>query len=157
MYAETIPALSKMLSNLERWLDDAVEVAEARGFDPDVLLACRLAPDMFTLTRQIQAACDSAKFIAARLGGVDAPSDPDSETTLAEVRARIARTREFVASVPEAGFVESGSRELVLPFLQGGSVTVSRVTLPTAPTASTTTGIHPTSLALTRDALSSTS
>ncbi|MFT5460652.1 MAG: hypothetical protein ACI9K2_007172, partial [Myxococcota bacterium] len=46
----------------------------------------------------------------------------------AEVRARIARTREFVASVPEAGFVESGSRELVLPFLQGGSVTGSDYT-----------------------------
>jgi hypothetical protein len=54
--------------------------------EPAALLDERLAPDMFTLRQQVQTACDQAKNTAARLAGVEPPSHPDEETTIAESR-----------------------------------------------------------------------
>ena len=90
------PAAQDAASNLDAWLGKAVEHAEARTFDPEVLLATRLVPDMYSLTRQIQAACDQAKLPAARLAGKTPPVHPDTETTLAELRARIASVVEYL-------------------------------------------------------------
>ena len=63
----------KLLQNLDGWLQKAVAYAEAKKFDPNVLLESRLAPDMFPLMRQIQAACDQAKYgaIVDRVQGLD--------------------------------------------------------------------------------------
>ena len=49
------PQFVKMLKNLDAWLVEAKESAEARDFDVANLLVARLAPDMFNLTRQVQA------------------------------------------------------------------------------------------------------
>jgi hypothetical protein len=89
LYDATIPQFTTMLRNVERWLDKAVAFAEQKKFDPETLLTARLAPDQYPLLRQIQAACDSAKFAAAKLTGKEPPSDPDVETNLAEIRERI--------------------------------------------------------------------
>src|SRR5688572_27764546 len=80
----------KVLANMDRWLDKAVEPATAKKYDPNVLLQARLAPDMFPLVRQIQAACDVAKLGVSRVTGKEAPSHPDTEATIDEIRARIA-------------------------------------------------------------------
>ena len=63
---------------------------------PGNLLRARLAPDMFDLTRQIQIATDQAKGCGARLAGVEVPKFEDVETTIPELKARIARTQEFL-------------------------------------------------------------
>ncbi len=114
-----ITQLSKMLRNLEGWLGKAEAHAEERGFEVDVLVGTRLAPDQFALARQIQASCDTAKFAAARLSGGEAPSHPDEETTVAELRARIHATLAYLETVTPESLEGSGDRDIQLPFAKG--------------------------------------
>ncbi len=102
MYQASAPRFVNMLKNLAAILDKAQAHAEARKIDPAVLLASRLYPDMFTLTRQVQVACDNAKGAAARLAGVEVPKHEDTEQTFADLKARIAKTIDFVDSFKPA-------------------------------------------------------
>ncbi|MFI8483117.1 DUF1993 family protein [Pseudomonas sp. NPDC078700] len=98
MYQASVPVFTRMLSNLDAILDKAQAHAEATGFDSAVLVNARLAPDMYPLARQIQIATDAAKGCVARLAGVDVPSFADTEASIAELKARIAKTAAFVQS-----------------------------------------------------------
>jgi hypothetical protein len=113
-YFTAFTTASRGLANADAILDKAVASAESRKFDPAILLTARLAPDMFTFTRQIQIACDHGKGMMARLGGVENPKFEDKEASFPELKARIARTLEFVRSVPEAGFAGCEDRDLVV-------------------------------------------
>ncbi|HTJ81729.1 MAG TPA: DUF1993 family protein, partial [Polyangiaceae bacterium] len=96
--------MAKMLENLDRWLDKGAEHATAKKFDVDSLLISRLAPDQFPLSRQIQSACDAAKFAAARAAGKEAPKHPDTEATVKELKERIAAVVAYLRSFSEADF-----------------------------------------------------
>jgi uncharacterized protein len=109
----------KMLSNIDAWLDKATAHAKAKSFDPSVLLGARLAPDQYPLVRQIQVACDQAKFIAARLSGKEPPKHPDTEQTLDEIRARIRSTMDYLGTFESSDFHGSEARLVALPFLEG--------------------------------------
>lgn len=117
LYDACVPQMSKMLRNLDAWIDEAVAYAEEREFDPEHLTTARLSPDMFTLTQQVQSACDTAKFAAYRLGGKEAPRQADEEKTIAELKARIASTIEMIEAVARADFEGAADRVLELPFL----------------------------------------
>lgn len=119
IYKATVPQLAKMLRNLDAWLVKAAEYAASRHTDPDDLTDARLAPDQFTLTRQVQSACDTAKFTVARLTGGTAPSHPDTETTLAALRERIAVTVAYIESVDEAAFQGASARIVPMPYPKG--------------------------------------
>jgi hypothetical protein len=119
LYEPCILQSRKMLSNLERWLDKGQAHAKAKGFDPNVLAGMRLAPDQFSLTRQVQAACDQAKFAAARLTGKEAPSHPDTEQTIDELRERLRKVSGYLEGFTEQDFAGTDSRDVVLPFLEG--------------------------------------
>jgi len=129
MYSLSAPVFTRMLENLLRWLEKAEAHAKAKGFDVDVLLAARLAPDMFPLVRQVQVAADAAKFGVARLAGVEAPSFPDDEKTLGELRERVRRTIEFVRSVPAAKLVGSEDRDVAVPRRDGSTTLKGQVFL----------------------------
>lgn len=96
LYQASVPVFRQILGALDGLLDKAEAYAAERKIDPSVLLQTRLFPDMFPLVRQVQIACDHAKGAAARLAGVAVPSYEDTEATLAELKARIARTLAFV-------------------------------------------------------------
>ena len=98
MYQASAPRFANMLKNLSAILDKAQAHAEAKKIDQGVLLGCRLYPDMFALTRQVQIACDNAKGAVARLAGVEVPKHEDTEQTFADLKARIAKTIDFVSS-----------------------------------------------------------
>ena len=117
----------RALTNLDAILDKAVASAEARKFDPNVLLGCRLAPDMFTFTRQVQIACDFGKGPIARLAGIENPKFEDTETTFPELKARIAKTIAFVKSVPESSLAGAEDRDITI---QAGSQTLEFKGLP---------------------------
>ena len=102
MYQASAPRFANTLKNLSAILDKAQAHVEARKIDPAVLLASRLYPDMFPLIRQVQIASDNAKGAVARLAGVDVPKYEDTEQTLPELKARIARTIDFVSSFKPA-------------------------------------------------------
>jgi hypothetical protein len=91
-----------MLDALSSILDKAQAFAEAKNIDPQVLLSSRLAPDMFALGRQIQIACDGSKAAVARAAGIENPKHEDTEVTIADFKARIAKTLAFIESVPAA-------------------------------------------------------
>lgn len=101
-----------MLTNLQKWLVKAEAHATAKKFDVNsLLLTARLAPDQFVLMRQIQSACDAAKFLGARLSGKDAPKNADTEQTLEEIRARIGATLAFLETIKEEDFKGGADRE----------------------------------------------
>ena len=114
LYQASVPQFLRALGQLSAILDKAVADAEARKIDPAVFVNARLAPDMYSLARQIQAASDAAKFGAARLAGIEAPSFPDTETTFPELQERIAKTVAFLKSVDPAAIEGQEGREIVL-------------------------------------------
>jgi len=116
-----VSQFTKMLGNLSAILDKAAVFAEPKKIDMEVLLNARLAPDQFNLLRQIQIACDTANLGAARLTGKEAttPSFPDTEKTLAEVKARIASTIEILRKLTEADFAQSATRRISQPRWEG--------------------------------------
>lgn len=116
---EVIPQYAKMLGNIERWLDKASAHAAAKKFDVETLVQARLAPDMYPLVRQIQSACDSAKFSACYLAGKTPPVHPDNETTIAELRARLQSCRAFLETIKESELAGWEERKVAPKFLQG--------------------------------------
>jgi uncharacterized protein len=115
MYSASVPVFVRMLGNLSSWLDKAETHAAAHHFEPQVLVNARLYPDMLPLSAQVQIACDSAKAAVARLAGLEAPRHEDTEQTFAELRARIAKTLDFVRSVPAAQIDGSEARVISIP------------------------------------------
>ena len=116
IYEMSIPVLTLGLTNLAGLLDKGTTHAENRKFDANVLTHARLFPDMLPFTRQVLIACDMAKGCAARLAGVENPKFEDTETTMPELKARIAKTKAFLASVQPAQFNDAEMREIVLTF-----------------------------------------
>src|SRR5688572_6294190 len=104
VYENAVVQPKKMLENLGRWLEKAVEHAKQKSFDADTLLTARLAPDQYSLVRQVQAACDAAKFPAARLSAQKPPSHPDTEKTMPEIRERVRVTVAYLETLKEADF-----------------------------------------------------
>src|SRR3954470_19447052 len=99
MYYQTITRMKKMLGHLDKWLELSVAFAQSKSFDPNVFLGLRLAPDQFAFSRQVQIACDTAKLAAARITGKEAPVQPDTEQTVAELRARIKSVIAFLDGI----------------------------------------------------------
>ena len=120
--ADVIAAFDTMLANLDKWLETATTHAQGKGFEPDVLAQARLAPDQYALVQQVQSACDSAKFAAAYMSGTPAPSHPDTEQTMAELRARVRTCRAYLAGFKPADFAEGEQRPVSPAWMQGNSV-----------------------------------
>jgi uncharacterized protein len=118
MYDASIPFFIRTLTNLSKILGKAIAYAEAKKIDPSVLVNARLAPDMFPLSRQVQIACDMVKGGAARLANVEIPSYADTESTLPELQARIAKTIAFMQSVKPAQVEGSEDRTVTLKVAQ---------------------------------------
>ena len=100
MYQASVPRFANILGNLSGILDKAQAHADARKIDGAVLTSDRLFPDMLPMVKQVQIACDTAKGVVARLAGMEIPAYDDNEVTLADLKARIAKTIAFIQSVP---------------------------------------------------------
>ena len=118
LYDVSIPVLTLSLSNLAAILDKAASHAESKKVDPKVFPQARLIVDMLPLSSQIQIACDSAKGAAARLAGVEIPKHEDTEATLADLKARVTKTLEFIKTLKPEQFQGAETREIVLQFPQ---------------------------------------
>ena len=114
MHAMSVGVFTHTLGNLSAVLEKGVAYAKHRKFEPAVLLASRLAPDMFPLTRQVQIACDIAKNAVARLAGQEPPRFPDTETSFEELHARIARTVDYLKSIPPGALEGAETRDIKL-------------------------------------------
>ncbi|HEX5611128.1 MAG TPA: DUF1993 family protein [Burkholderiales bacterium] len=114
MYQASAPRFASTLKNLAAILDKAEAHALAKKIEPSVLLASRLYPDMHPLVRQVQIASDNAKGAVARLAGLEVPKYEDNEQTFAELKARIAKTIDFVSSVKASQIDGSEEKEIHL-------------------------------------------
>jgi hypothetical protein len=123
LYDLTIAQFTKTLQNLSLCLDKAAAFADAKKFDAAVLLQSRLAPDQFTLLRQVQVACDTAKTCAARLAGKDAPAHEDNEKTIADAKARIDKVVAYLATYSEKDFAGALERHVSQPRWAGKFLT----------------------------------
>jgi hypothetical protein len=112
MYQASVPVFTKMLGNLSAILKKGEEFAAAKKIEPSVLLNARLAADMFPLTRQVQIACDSAKFTVGRISGVEIPAFEDNEASFGDLQARIEKTVAFLKSVPESAIDGTEAKDI---------------------------------------------
>jgi uncharacterized protein len=115
MSQAALPVFEINLNALSAILDKAEAFATAKKIDPAVLLHSRLSPDMFDLTRQIQVATDGARRGSARLAGVEAPSYEDNETTIAQLKERIAKTIAFLKTLDRKQIDAAADREITFP------------------------------------------
>jgi uncharacterized protein len=116
LYDFSVPMLIRGLTNLSGILDKAAAHAEAKKFDALALAQTRLFPDMFPLARQVQITCDTAKGAAARLAGIDIPKHEDTETTLADLKQRVAKTLDFLRTVKPDMLKDAEGRSIELKF-----------------------------------------
>jgi len=110
MYQLSVPTFIHMLKNLEGILEKAAAHAEAKKIAPSALLNCRLFPDMFSMSRQVQIASDGAKAGAARLCGMEPPAFEDNETSFAELVTRLRKTVAYLETFKPEQFDESENR-----------------------------------------------
>jgi hypothetical protein len=115
MSKSCLPALEIGLNALSGVLDKGAAFAAAKKVEPVVITGLRLAPDMFPLTRQVQIACDQAKNGAARLAGVEPPRFEDTETTIDQLKARVAKTIDYVKSLDAKAIEASADRDITFP------------------------------------------
>ena len=119
MYDVSIPIFVLSLNNLAAILDKAATHAEVKKVDPKALPAARLIVDMLPLSAQIQIACDTAKGAAARLAGVDPPKHEDTESTIPELKARVAKTLDFIKGIKPEQLQGAEARDIELKFPSG--------------------------------------
>lgn len=114
MYQASAPRFINILGNLSNILDKAQAHVEAKKIDPSVLPAYRLFPDMLPMTSQVQIACDAAKGVMARLAGIENPVFEDTEKTLPDLKARVAKTIAFIQSVTPAQIDGTEDKDIVI-------------------------------------------
>lgn len=96
MYQVSVPLFARGLNNLAGILRRGEAHAEAKNIEPSVLLAARLYPDMFPLSRQVQVASDTARGCVARLAGMEPPAYDNNEKIFGELLARIEKTLAYI-------------------------------------------------------------
>jgi hypothetical protein len=112
LYEITVPVFVRALRNLDHLLAKAA----GSGLDEQGLLDARLAPDMLPLTKQVQIACDTAKLAVTRIAQAEPRPMADDETSLADLRDRIARTIAYVEEADPAAFDGREAAEIRLKF-----------------------------------------
>ena len=115
MSQASLPVFEIMLGALSAVLDKAEAFAAAKKLDPAVLPNMRLAPDMFPLSRQVQVATDQAKNGAARLADVEPPRFEDTEATLGELKARLAKTIAYLKTLDPKRIDAAAERNVTFP------------------------------------------
>src|SRR5690349_17134962 len=118
MYAVSVGVFTRQLTNLLAQLEKAEAMATERKFKVETLVGQRLIWDMAPLSFQIQNATDHAKGAAARLAGRELPSWPDDEKTFADLKARIRKALDYLATFKPEDI--DGSEEKVVTLKRNG-------------------------------------
>ncbi|MFZ1987624.1 MAG: DUF1993 domain-containing protein [Minisyncoccia bacterium] len=123
LYSVTIPMFQNALKALSGVLDKAVAHAAEKGVDPDTYLTKQLAPDQFPFVKQIQIACDHLKAFPFRMKGEEVPSVPDTETTIAELKMRIAHTLKILEEVKPEDINANEDQKIRFSYFPGKHLT----------------------------------
>src|ERR1700741_342145 len=112
MYTVSIPVFMQHLNGLNTVLDKAAGWAAARKVNETDLLNMRLSPDMFNLARQVRAATDHAVNAAGRLSGKELLKLANDETTIAQLKDRIAKTADYLKNIKQSDIDGTESKEI---------------------------------------------
>ena len=115
VHEASVPIFRQSLAALSAVLDKAEEHCKNDDRDPTELLATRLAPDMYTLTEQVQRATFHASQCTAQLGQVETPSFDNDEANFDDLRGRISNTINYVSSFTPDRFEGSEQRIHQIP------------------------------------------
>jgi uncharacterized protein len=115
MYSASVPVFQRMLGNLSHFLDKAQAYADSKKFDTAVLVNSRLAPDMLNFATQIRIACDASKLAISRIAGIEAPKFEDKESTFDELKARIQKTLDYLATVKPEQLNGTEAKDITFP------------------------------------------
>ena len=121
LYKSSVPIFVQFLTSLSGNLDKAAAFAEAKKVEPSVLLNTRLAPDMFPLVRQVRAATDHAINACGRLAGVELPKFENDETTIPQLKERIAKTIDFIKGLKPTQIDGTEDKEIKIVFPSGAT------------------------------------
>ena len=119
-----VPAYLQILNSLTGILAKAEAHCAAKKIAPEVLLGSRLYPDMLPLSKQVQLVCDFATKGCARLTHSEVPSIPDTENSFEELKARLARTIDYVKAFKPAQFEGAETRDVTFPAGPDKSITM---------------------------------
>ncbi len=119
MIHEAFQQMKKQLGQMDKWFEAAAAHADAKKFDSKNFLGIRLIVDQLPLSFQVQTACDTVKMAAARLSGKVAPSHPDTEQTLDELRTRIKSVIGYLDGFSAEDFAAAETRSITLPRWEG--------------------------------------
>ena len=111
----SVAAYLQILGSLTGILGKAEAHCKAKNIQPDALLGARLYPDMLPFTRQVQLTCDFATKGCARLTHSEVPSIPDTEKSFEDLKARLAKTIDYVKSFKPAQFDGAETRDVTFP------------------------------------------
>ncbi|MDR3571821.1 MAG: DUF1993 domain-containing protein [Candidatus Pacebacteria bacterium] len=130
LYTVTVPPMMKALTALSGILDKTAAHAQSKqlewhpeGMQEEALLNSRLISDQFPFIRQVQVACDNAKNGVARIAGIEAPKHEDTEKSIAELKARIDKTVEFLKTIKPEQVIGQDARKVSLAFWEGKEMT----------------------------------
>jgi uncharacterized protein len=124
MHDRSITVYDRFLGGLSKILTKAEAHCTAKNIKPEALLDFRLFPDMFPFIRQVQLSCDFAARAAARLAGQEPAGFPDTETSFAELQARITAARDYLKSFDPALYDGAEARPITLK-VRGSDMTMS--------------------------------
>jgi uncharacterized protein len=119
MYTVSVPVFIQHLNGLNTVLDKAATWAAARKVNETDLLNMRLSPDMFNLARQVRAATDHAANAAGRLAGKELLKFANDETTIAQLKDRIAKTIDYLKNIKQSEIDGTESKEISIAFPSG--------------------------------------
>jgi uncharacterized protein len=122
MHTMAVDSFVPMLESLSAILDKGAASAKTTGLD---LVNARLAPDMFTLAQQVQLACDHANNAVSRLIGREPWSAENHEKSLEDLRARIAKTVEYLKLAEVAAFNDAEDRDCSIPLPNNKVITMN--------------------------------
>lgn len=114
MYSASVPVFSRMLKNLLAVFEKAEAFAAEQNIDLQTFVETRLAPDMIPLSGQVQIATDGAKGVSSRLAQKPLPSWADDEVTFADLKARLQKGIDYLATFSPEEFVGSDDRTVTI-------------------------------------------
>ena len=121
MYSVSVPVFIQHLNGLSTVLDKASAWAAARKVSEADLLNMRLSPDMFALVRQVRAATDHAANAAGRLSGKELLKFANDETTIAQLKDRIAKTIEYLKGMKPGDIDGTEDKDISITFPNGNT------------------------------------
>jgi hypothetical protein len=121
MHQASVGVFTHFLDSLSDLLDKAAAHAEKRQLDPSILLNTRLYPNMYNLIRQVGEANRHAVLACALLAGVDPPSFTENQPDIAELKARIATVKDFLASIQPSQIDGTEEKNVVFTFKNGAT------------------------------------